>query len=77
MLVVSGNVEVQCPSYAYFVKQKRGLKISIKRIMTASLRTIYPSFLMKKFGAVVSERQMNEMMEKWELFIKTGSTLIN
>ncbi|KAF8330978.1 hypothetical protein F5887DRAFT_922898 [Amanita rubescens] len=73
MLYIAGNVEVQCPSYAYFVKQKKGLKISIKRIMTLSLRTIYPSFLVKKFGPVISERQRIEIAEKWELFKKTGA----
>ncbi|KAF8667673.1 hypothetical protein AX14_006321 [Amanita brunnescens Koide BX004] len=41
--------------------------------MTASLRTIYPSFLVKKFGAVISEGQMKEIMKKWESFIKTGA----
>jgi len=73
MLYVEGNVEIECPSYAYFVKQKRGLKISIKRIMTLSLRMIQPSFLVKKFGAVISERQMKDITNKWELFLKTGA----
>jgi len=73
MLYVEGNIEIECPSYAYFVKQKRGLKISIKRIMTLSLRMIQPSFLVKKFGAVISERQMKDITNKWELFVKTGA----
>ncbi|KAF8344467.1 hypothetical protein F5887DRAFT_274678 [Amanita rubescens] len=73
MLYIVGNVEVQCRSYAYFVKQKKGLKISIKRIMTLSLRKIYPSFLVKKIGAVISEQQRIEIAEKWELFKKTGA----
>ena len=72
-LFVAGNVEVKFPSYAYFVKKKKGLRISIKRILTSSLRTVYPSFLVKKFGAVLNERQMKEIMDKWVSFINTGA----
>lgn len=70
---VDGNVEVKCPSYAYFVKRKRGLKLTIERIMTSSLHRIYPSFLVKKFGVVVSEARMEEIKEKWRLFVETGA----
>ncbi len=73
MLYMAGNIEVQCPSYAYFVKQKKGLKICIKWIMTLSLRTIYPSFLVKKFEAVISGRQTEEIAKRWESFINTGA----
>jgi hypothetical protein len=52
---------------------KKGWKLSIQRIMTSSLRTIYPSFLVKKFGAVLSVGQMDEIWEKWDRFIKTGA----
>lgn len=55
LLLVDRDVEVKCPSYAYLLKQKRGLKLTIERIMTSSLRQIYPSFLVKKFGVVVSD----------------------
>ena len=71
-MFVGGNVEVQYPSYVYFVKKKKALKISIKWIMTESLRPIHPSFLVKKFGVVISERQIAEISEKWDLFLKTG-----
>lgn len=72
-LFIAGNVEVKFPSYAYFVKKKKGLRISIKRILTSSLRTVYPSFLVKKFGAVVNQRQMKEIMDKWHAFSDTGA----
>ena len=73
MVFVDGDVEVMCPSYAYFVKRKRGLKLTIERIMTSSLRRIYPSFLVKKFGVIVSEARMEEIKEKWKLFVETGA----
>jgi hypothetical protein len=71
-VLVEGNVEVQYPSYVYFIQEKKGLKISIKRILTASLRTVYPSFLVKKFGAVLNKSQMKQILEKWDSFIETG-----
>ncbi|KIL57144.1 hypothetical protein M378DRAFT_88260 [Amanita muscaria Koide BX008] len=41
--------------------------------MTLSLRRIYPSFLVKKFGVVVSEGRMEEIREKWKMFMETGA----
>lgn len=41
--------------------------------MTSSLRTIYPSFLVKKFGNVISVGQMAEIWQRWEQFLKTGA----
>jgi hypothetical protein len=73
LVVVEGDVEVECPSYPYFVKRKRGLKLTIERIMTSSLCQIYPSFLVKKFGVVVSEARMEEIKVKWQAFVATGA----
>jgi hypothetical protein len=72
LVVVEGDVEVECPSYAYFVKRKRRLKLTIEQIMTSSLRHIYPSFLVKKFGVVISEARMEEIKAKWKVFVATG-----
>jgi hypothetical protein len=70
--LITENIEVQCPPYAYLLKMKRGWKLTIKKIMTSSLRTIYPSFLVKKFGNVISQGQMMEIWERWKGFLKTG-----
>jgi hypothetical protein len=73
MIFVAGNVEVECPSFAYLLKMKKGRKLFIHRILTSSLRTIYPSFLVKKFGNIIGMSQMAEIWEKWEQFLKTGA----
>ena len=73
LVLVTENVEVKCPPYAYLLKRKRGWKLSIHKIMTSSLRTIYPSFLVKKFGNVIGAGQMVEIWDRWERFLKTGA----
>jgi hypothetical protein len=71
--VVTGNIEINTPPYAYTITHKEKLTVVIKPIPISSLPNIYPSFLMKRFGNVVSEKQMGRLLKKWDLFTGMGA----
>ena len=69
----SKSLMIDIIKLTYLLKRKRGWKLSIHKIMTSSLQTIYPSFLVKKFGNVISAGQMMQIWDRWEHFLKTGA----
>ncbi|KAF8325960.1 hypothetical protein F5887DRAFT_881134 [Amanita rubescens] len=39
----------------------------------SSLRFVFPDFLVKQFGNIMSDAQMKELLTKWQAFIDTGA----
>jgi hypothetical protein len=71
----SGNVHVSCPLHAktvLFKKSRFSLVARASLSTLSSLRFIFPDFLVKQFGNIISVGQMKELLTKWQAFIDTG-----
>jgi len=68
----SGNVEVICPLKASRVLFKKSHLSLVTRVSLSTLRMAFPNFLVKQFGNVVSDGQMDMLIAKWQAIVDTG-----
>lgn len=68
----SGNVEVNCPLKATKLLFKKSRLSLVARVSLSTLRMLFPNFLVKQFGNVISNGQMHLLIAKWQAIIDTG-----
>jgi len=68
----SGNVEVKCPLHAKTILFKQSRLSIVARVSLSTLRKSFPNFLVKQFGNVISNGQMDLLIAKWDAFTHTG-----
>ena len=72
-----GNVMVPCPAHIEMEKKKhrKGKGYDIIRILFSTLKVSYPSFFIRKFGAVVNDKQTEHLLKIWKSFKDMGVKL--